>query len=589
MPAPARSSGDLLADRRYAWAEAALAEGDAQAAADLAGQVLERVPGYGPAWLLIGRARAADPALRAGAAEAFRAALALDPEDALGARLHLAELGETAEDAISPAYIRALFDGYAGRFERHLVEGLGYCGPALIRTALERLRGPDLFFSRVLDLGCGTGLMARALEGIAGSLAGIDLSPRMLAEARRTGLYARLHEGDLRDFLGAEPARERRPRGGGRRVHLPARDRPGPHEAAARVLAAGGLFAFTVQGHPGERGAVLGADGRYAHGVATLREAAGTAGLAVALLEPAEIRRQNGAGCRDGSRCWRAEPEPRSGRAKSPARAWASRCPDAALPQSIFRRGGYRLVVENAAKSRILERFAMATPSRGALAPWRNESRPHLPRAGISAHPGRDRTMREGPRMLTLRQIEVARAVMVTGTIAGAARLLNVSAPGISRLMKYTEASLGFRLFDRRGGRLVPSEQARHVFAQINAVFDKIEDLRFVLERTQGGAGQELSIGSVPSISHVMVPRAIERVRAAYPHLVIDINILKLEEAIDYLLLGKGEVVAMSYRLDHPALTFEPLARGGLFCIVPLDHPLAAAPRSRPRRSCAIP
>ena len=80
--------------------------------------------------------------------------------------------------------------------------------------------------------------------------------------------------------------------------------------------------------------------------------------------------------------------------------------------------------------------------------------------------------------MLTLRQIEVVRAVMVTGTIAGAARLLNVSAPGISRLMKYTETSLGFRLFDRRAGRLVPSEQARHVFAQINAVFDKIEDLQ---------------------------------------------------------------------------------------------------------------
>ncbi len=120
--------------------------------------------------------------------------------------------------------------------------------------------------------------------------------------------------------------------------------------------------------------------------------------------------------------------------------------------------------------------------------------------------------------MLTLRQIEVARAVMVTGTIAGAARLLNVSAPGISRLMKYTEASLGFRLFDRRAGRLVPSEQARHVFAQINAVFDKVEDLRFVLERTQGGAGQELLIGSVPSISHVMVPRAIDRgVRTPIP------------------------------------------------------------------------
>src|SRR6478609_4429323 len=45
--------------------------------------------------------------------------------------------------------------------------------------------------------------------------------------------------------------------------------------------------------------------------------------------------------------------------------------------------------------------------------------------------------------MMTLRQIEVIRAVMVTGTIGGAARLLNVSAPGISRLVKYTEKSLG--------------------------------------------------------------------------------------------------------------------------------------------------
>ncbi|MGY2048604.1 LysR family transcriptional regulator [Methylobacterium sp. JK268] len=178
--------------------------------------------------------------------------------------------------------------------------------------------------------------------------------------------------------------------------------------------------------------------------------------------------------------------------------------------------------------------------------------------------------------MLTLRQIEVARAVMITGSIAGAARLLNVSAPGISRLMKYTENAIGIRLFDRQGGRLVPSQQARAVFEQINAVFDKVEDLRYVVDHAQSGSGQELRIGSVPSICHVMVPRAIERLRAKHPQLLIDINILKLEEAIDYLLLGKGEVVAMSYRLDHPGLTFEPLATGNLLCIVPEAHPLAA-------------
>ena len=60
--------------------------------------------------------------------------------------------------------------------------------------------------------------------------------------------------------------------------------------------------------------------------------------------------------------------------------------------------------------------------------------------------------------MLTLRQIEIIRAIMVTGsTVAGAARLLNVSSPGISRVMKHAEASIGIKLFNRRGGRYSPT------------------------------------------------------------------------------------------------------------------------------------
>jgi DNA-binding transcriptional LysR family regulator len=177
--------------------------------------------------------------------------------------------------------------------------------------------------------------------------------------------------------------------------------------------------------------------------------------------------------------------------------------------------------------------------------------------------------------MLTLRQIEVIRAIMVTGTVAGAAKLLNVSAPGLSRLMKHTETSLGLRLFDRRNGRFVPTAQAGGIFEQVNTVFQKVEDLRDVIGRLETGASQELRIGSVPSIANVMVPRAIERVRRRHPDLTIDINTLKIEEAIDYLLLGKGEVVAISSRFDHPSLTFEPLASGELYCIVPEGHPLA--------------
>lgn len=180
--------------------------------------------------------------------------------------------------------------------------------------------------------------------------------------------------------------------------------------------------------------------------------------------------------------------------------------------------------------------------------------------------------------MLTLRQIEVVRAVMVAGTIAGAARLLNVAQPGVSRTMKHMESTLGIRLFIRKGGRYAPSPEAVNVFGQLQEVHKKIEDLQSSIDQLERGRGVELSLGSVPSIANVMVPRAVAAVKRRYPDLRIDIDIIKIEDAIDYLMLGKGEFTAMSYRFDHPSIAFEPLAKGHLVCIVAPGHPFASRP-----------
>lgn len=185
--------------------------------------------------------------------------------------------------------------------------------------------------------------------------------------------------------------------------------------------------------------------------------------------------------------------------------------------------------------------------------------------------------------MLTLRQIEVIRAIMVTGSIAGAARLLNVAAPGISRLMKYSEDSLGVRLFDRRSGRYVPTPQARNIFDLLDTVHRKIDDLQSAVADLGRGKSQELCIASVPSIANVMVPRAIAGLRHRYPDLSLDINIVKIEEAIDYLLLGRGEMVAISSRFEHPLIEFELLASGRLLCIVPEASPLASREKITPQ------
>lgn len=179
-------------------------------------------------------------------------------------------------------------------------------------------------------------------------------------------------------------------------------------------------------------------------------------------------------------------------------------------------------------------------------------------------------------RELTLRQIEVVRAVMIAGSIQGAANLLHVSAPGISRLIKHTEDGLGFRLFERRAGVFVPAPEAHAIFAMLNQVYHQVENLNAALTSVQKGQDFALSFASAPSIAQFIAARAIRTIRGRFPDLMIDLNILKIEETLDYLLLEKGEMVFMSSPVENSAVESTPLVKGRIVAILPEGHELAA-------------
>ena len=208
------SSGDLIVDRRYRFAQDLLARGDVAAAADLLEQVVEVAPDFVSAWFALGELRE-ERGDRAGAVAAFGRARALDGADRHGAGLRLARLGVAQSQAMSTAYVRTLFDQYAPRFDAALVDGLAYRAPALLRAAVGRVgngggggRTSAGRFRQVLDLGCGTGLAGAAMRPLARRLVGVDLSPGMIAAAERKGLYDRLVTGDIVQFLAAETGGE---------------------------------------------------------------------------------------------------------------------------------------------------------------------------------------------------------------------------------------------------------------------------------------------------------------------------------------------------------------------------------------------
>ena len=263
------SSGDLIADRRYRFGRDLAGRGDFAAAADLFEQALEAAPAFAPAWFALGEVRAK---LRdsAGAAAAFRQALAIDPDDRCGAALHLARLGAgDAASAMSRAYVRTLFDQYAPRFDEAL-QSLAYGGPALLREAIEKVC-PHAMFDHMLDLGCGTGLAGAAFRPRVRRLTGIDLSPAMVARARAKEAYDRLETGDLLQFLVAEQSN-----GGvydlvvAADVFVYLFDLAPVATAVAKALSPGGLFAFTVETHAGA-GVELGQKLRYRHGIDHVR------------------------------------------------------------------------------------------------------------------------------------------------------------------------------------------------------------------------------------------------------------------------------------------------------------------------------
>jgi predicted TPR repeat methyltransferase len=271
-----RSSGDLIADRRFLYGEGLLADGDPAAAADLFAQVLEIAPDWADGHAGIARARAAAGDLE-GAAAAWRRVLALEPDDVLGARLHLGLLGAAEVPAVPPpAYVAALFDQYAADFEAALVDRLHYAAPPLLASMVAEAGHR---FAHACDLGCGTGLMGAAVRGTVDRLDGIDLSAAMLEQAAGKGVYDDLAVGDAAMLLADRPARYDLALAADVLCYL---GDLGPLFAAvAGSVVAGGLFAFSIETLADEAGEdwSLRPSLRYAHRPEAVVETARRAGF----------------------------------------------------------------------------------------------------------------------------------------------------------------------------------------------------------------------------------------------------------------------------------------------------------------------
>lgn len=164
---------------------------------------------------------------------------------------------------------------------------------------------------------------------------------------------------------------------------------------------------------------------------------------------------------------------------------------------------------------------------------------------------------------------------MIARTISGAAELLNVSQPGVSRALKHIESKLALELFERRPNGMIPTPEAERLFNELQPIYNRLDDLGNNMNRILRSDDPTLQIGCAPSLSHFLLPMLLARAKKKMPNIVARVDTLSNEELSDYIIKQSGDFALSTYDPDHPLIFAEPSFMGQIQCVLPRDHELA--------------
>lgn len=165
---------------------------------------------------------------------------------------------------------------------------------------------------------------------------------------------------------------------------------------------------------------------------------------------------------------------------------------------------------------------------------------------------------------MRLRHIEVFHAIYLSGSINAAARALNVSQPSLSKTLQHAEDQLGFKLFRRVRGRLIPTDEAHVVFRESSEVYAKIETLQQACRSLRNGDAGHIRLSVLPVAGLEAAPAAIARFRASHPDVSFNIQTYHHDEALRALFDRTSEVAFVFDEGEHPRLKTLRLGKGEL-------------------------
>lgn len=176
---------------------------------------------------------------------------------------------------------------------------------------------------------------------------------------------------------------------------------------------------------------------------------------------------------------------------------------------------------------------------------------------------------------MNARQLEVFRAIMRDGSLTAAANSLAVSQPAVSKVLQHLESLLGYKLFERIGGRLSPTAEAHLLYSDADRVFREIEVLK-ELTRTIGERKIGLlRVGASLPVTFSVLSKALAAFHARHPTVKVQLHSLPKREITEQLLIGDIDLGLTMSTIQAPTVKSEILTTVGIVAVMPADDPLA--------------
>jgi len=170
---------------------------------------------------------------------------------------------------------------------------------------------------------------------------------------------------------------------------------------------------------------------------------------------------------------------------------------------------------------------------------------------------------------MRLRQIELFHAVLTTGSLTGAADLLNISQPAASKALQHAEQQLGFALFSRVRGRLQPTKEALLLRHRVENIAQELHDLQRLTANIARPDSAPLRVTCTPTVAQTLLPDATMLLRKAFPDTTAELSTQHSAVMYESLLLHEADIGFTLQDFGHQAVRREPLCHGQVMVIAP--------------------